>query len=126
MPHNFNTILTSYGFITSTYDFDSTTLGWLHDLHNALLDSETIFDIDQCQIIQNLDNPNAFIRCELVTINNDIDAGIEFFHQRWRSELQYQNPVREIIDVQQRNDTATIQVLTISKDNAMTIRLNIK
>ena len=58
--------------------------------------------------------------------SGDIDAAIQHFHQRWRSELQYQNPIREIIDVQKHNNTATIQVLTISKYNAMTIRLTIK
>jgi len=126
MPHNFNTILTRHGFIASTYDFDSTILGWSHDLHSALLDSESIFDIDQCEIFQNLDQPNEYLRVELVTINNDIDAGVQFFYHRWLTELRYENPIREIIDVQRLDQYVTIQVLTISQHNAMTIRLTIK
>jgi len=118
--------MTTYGFTPECYDFESTIIGFDYDLQFAFFDTSTCFDINKCHIYRQWDNPNAFIRCELVTNDGDIDAGVQFFYHRWLTELRYENPVREIIDVQRFNQSAKINVLTISEHNAMTHLIIIK
>ena len=123
---DFESILTIHGFTSANYDFNLTIIGWSYDLEFAFFDSESCFDINRCKIIRKRDNPNAFIRCDLVTHSGDISTAIQFFDQQWRNELRYENPVREIVDKQIYQSSATIHVLTISQHNAMTILLTTK
>lgn len=124
--NNFHSILAGYGFTPDRYDFESTIAGFGYDLQAALFDTHTCFDVERCQIARQFNNPNALIRADLITLTGDIDAAIQHFHQRWRTELYYQNTIREIIDVQRLDQSATIQVLTISQFNAMTLLITIK
>jgi len=122
--YDFHSILTAHGFNRESYDFESTIVGFDYDVQFSLF-AKTVFDIDQSRMYRQWDNLNALLRCELVACNGDVQAAVRFFHHRWITELRYQNPVREIIDVQQRDQSASIHVLTISKHNAMTLLFNI-
>jgi len=122
---DFESILTTHGFTRINYEFNLTIVGWSYDIEFAFFDSESCFDINQCKIIRQWDDPNAFIRCELVTHAGDIPTAIKFFNQQWCSELRYENPIREIVDKQISYSSATIHVLTISQHNAMTLLFTI-
>ena len=122
--YDFKSIMVSHGFTVDCYDFESAIIGFTHDISFSLFDTTTIFDVDQSQIIRQWDNPKAFIRAELVT-SGSIDDAVRFFHDRWLSELRYENPVREIIDVCRSPYSALIHVLTIGQYNAMTLQFNI-
>ncbi|UZE97228.1 hypothetical protein [Alkalimarinus alittae] len=123
---NFESILISHGFTPDRYDFESTIIGFDYDLHISLFDSHTCFDVDKCSTYRQWNQPNEYLRADLITLTGDVDAGIQFFYQRWCTELRYQNPVREVIDVQRLKQSAAIHVLTVSQHNAMTLLFNIK
>ena len=123
---DFNPILNDYGFTTDNYDFETTIIGFSHDIHAALLDTDSCFDIDQCQVLRQWDDPNAHIRCELVTRDHNIQSGMEFFDQQWVRHLRYDHTVCEVIIKRVHDQRATIQVLCISKYNAMTIMITIQ
>ena len=123
---DFHSIMLDRGFTADQYDFESTIVGFDYDIQFSLFDDKTIFDVDRSRSYRQWDNPNAFLRCELVTLSGDLGAAIHFFHHRWLTELRYDRPVREVIDLQQNDDSATIHVLTITKRNAMTLLFNIK
>lgn len=125
MSFDFSSILIQHGFTRETYDFPSTIIGFDYDIQFALFDTNTCFDVDRSEIYRQWNNPDAFVHCDLVTINQDIDSALHFFHQRWATELRYQNPVREIIDVQIIKQLINIHVLTISTHNAMTLQFTI-
>lgn len=124
--YDFYSIISDHGFTLDRYDFESTIAGFDHDIHFALLNDRSVFDIDRSRSYRQWDDPNAFVRADLVTRGGDVAAGVRFFQQRWSTELRYENPVREIIDLRQSTTTATIRVLTISQHNAMTLLFNIK
>lgn len=123
--NDFYSIMLGHGFSADQYDFESTITGFDYDIHFALLDDRSVFDIDRSRSYRQWNTPNAFVRADLVTRDGDIAAGIRFFQQRWSTELCYDNPVHEIIDVQQCSHSAIIHVLTVSQHNAMTLQFNI-
>lgn len=122
---DFTSILSSCGFTADRYDFESTIIGFDYDLHTALLDVNTPFDIDLSQSYRQWEKPNELIRAELKTRDGDIDSGITYFFQKWLKELRYDKPLREIIDVNRQTHSATLHVLTISQHNAVTLLLEI-
>lgn len=123
---NFSSILNIYGFTRNNYEFESRIAGFYHDLHFSLLDSRSIFDVERSTVYRRLENPNTLIFAELVTFDGDIDAAIQFFLRQWIAELQYENPVKEIINLHWSTHYATIQILTISRYNAMTLKFTIR
>lgn len=124
--YDFHSIMLDHGFTADQYDFESTITGFDYDSHFALLDDRSIFDIDRSRSYRQWNNPNAYLRADLVTRDGDIAAGVRFFYQRWLSELRYENPVREFIDQHRQGRCVTIRALTISQTNAMTMQFNIK
>lgn len=124
--YDFHSIVTAYGFTRESYDFESTIIGFDYDIRFSLFDTKTIFDTDRSRIYRQWDKPSAFLRCELVTLAGDVDTAVRFFYRHWLTEIRYERPVREIIDVQQCDDSAIIHALTISQSNAMTMLFNIK
>lgn len=123
--HDFHSILIDYGFSTDSYDFESTIIGFDYDIHFSLFDNNsTVFDIDQCRIYRQWNCPNALVRCELISRNGNIEAAVKFFYDRWLSELRYENPELEIIDIRQHYHFTSVHILTISKRNAITLLLN--
>lgn len=122
---DFNSIVTANGFTYDSYDFESTIVGFDYDIQFALFDERTIFDMDRSRCYRQWDNPNAFLRCELVPLSGSVDDAVHFIHHRWWTELRYERPLWEVIDLRQRDGSATIHVLTITHKNAMTLLLNI-
>ena len=123
---DFHAIMTSHGFTRDSYDFESTIAGFDHDIHFALFDDDSIFDVDRSRSYRQWDNPSAMVRTELVTRDGDLDAAVRFFQQRWVSELRYENPLREITDIRCSDDGVRIRVLTISEHTAITLLFNIR
>lgn len=121
---NFTSILSSHGFTADRYDFESTIIGFDYDIQFAFSDSK-IFDFPRSRIFRQWSNPNAFIRADLKVKTGDIAAGLACFNQRWSSELRYQNPALEIVEVARDDRVASIRVLTISRHNAMTLLFNL-
>lgn len=122
--YDFTSILSSHGFTADRYDFESTIIGFDYDIQFAFSDS-TVFDFDRSRIVRQWTNPNAFIRTDLITKTGDIAAGVACFNQTWLTELGYQNPVVEVVEVVPSDRSTAIHVLTISKHNAMTLLFNI-
>ena len=118
--------MTAHGFPNGGHDIESTITGFDYDIQFSLFDQSTIFDVDRCRIHRQWDNPAAFVRCELKTRNGNIQTAIRFFLQRWSSELRYQSPVREIIDIRTDYQSATCHILTITHHNAMTLLFTIR
>lgn len=114
-----------HGFSLQTYDFDSTMLGFQHDIFNALIHDDPVFS-PRSTIRQQPRCPSSLICCELITESGDLPAAIQHFYAQWFSELRYENPIVELLNLAVRADAATIHVLTISKRNAMTFLFNIK
>ena len=123
--HNFASLLLEHGFTPKTYDFDSTMLGFQHDIFNALIHNDPVFS-EQSFIREQPDCPDALLRCELVTQSENLSAAVQHFYARWFEELRYENPVLELLNLEMHKDTASIHVLTISKANAMTFVFNIQ
>ncbi|WP_303285320.1 hypothetical protein [Marinobacter sp. SS8-8] len=123
--HNFASLLLEHGFTPKTYDFDSTMLGFQHDIFNALIHNDPVFS-EQSFIREQLDCPDALLRCELVTQSENLSAAVQHFYARWFEELRYENPVLELLNLEMHKDTASIHVLTISKANAMTFVFTIQ
>tara|TARA_R110002074_G_scaffold236098_1_gene407900 strand:+ start:13834 stop:14286 length:453 start_codon:yes stop_codon:yes gene_type:complete len=123
----FPAILVEHGFTPVTYDFDSTILGFRHDIYNALIFRSPVFSEDS-KITSQCFSPGAFIRVELLIHSGhlDLDVGISFFFRQWFTELRYQLPMCEIFDVRRDALTADIRVLTTSEHNAMTFLFSIK
>lgn len=124
--YDFQAIMTSHGFTRDSYDFESTIAGFDHDIHFALFDDDSIFDVDRSHSCRQWDNPCALVRAELLTRDGNLDNALQFFQSRWLSKLRYQNPQREIIDVYRSSDVIAVHVLTISKQNAITLLFNIR
>lgn len=124
--YEFYSIMTAHGLSTGGHDIESSIIGFDYDIQFSLFDQATVFDVDKCLILRQRDNPEAFVQCELVTGNGDIQAAISFFLHRWSTELRYQSPVREIIDIRTRSQSARIHILTISQFNAMTLLFTIR
>ena len=123
--HNFAALLLEHGFTPKTYDFDSTMLGFQHDIFNALIHNDQVFS-EQSFIREQPDCPDALLRCELVTQSDDLSAAVQHFYARWFEELRYSNSVLELLNLEMHEDAASIHVLTISKANAMTFVFNIQ
>ena len=124
--HDFAAILADNGFTPTRYDFDSTIAGFDYDLQFALFDQDTVFDIEQSKILRQWDNPNAYLRCELIIRNASLDDALLLFLKRWVSELRYNNVTREILDITQQPESVEIRALLISPHNAMTFHISIK
>lgn len=124
--YDFQAIMTSHGFTRDSYDFESTIAGFDYDIHFALFDDDSIFDVDRSQSYRQWDNPCALVRTELLTRDGNLDNALKFFQKCWSSELRYQNPQREIIEICRSSDAIAINVLTISKHNAITLLFNIR
>src|SRR5690554_2007679 len=122
--HNFASLLLEHGFTPKIYDFDSTMLGFQHDIFNALIHNDPVFS-EQSFICEQPDCPDALLCCELVTKSDNLSAAVQHFYARWFEELRYENPVLELLNLAMHKDTASIHVLTISKANAMTFVFNI-
>ena len=123
--HNFASLLLEHGFTPKTYDFDSTMLGFQHDIFNALIHHDPVFS-EQSFIREQPDYPDALLRCELVTQSGDLPAAVQHFYARWFEELRYSNSVLELLNLEMHEAAASIHVLTISKANAMTFVFNIQ
>ena len=123
--HDFQSIMIDHGFTADRYDFESTIIGFDYDIHSALLDSMTPFDVQRSRIYRQFNNPFAFLQVDLVRVRYSIDRAIKFFLLRWRDELRYLNPVCEIIEIYESDSSASIHVLTITEKNAITILFNI-
>jgi len=123
--HKFAALLLEHGFTPKTYDFDSTMLGFQHDIFNALIHNDPVFS-EQSFIREQPDCPDALLRCELVTQSEDLSAAVQHFYARWFEELRYSNSVLELLNLEMHEDAASIHVLTISKANAMTFVFNIQ
>ncbi|RLA18110.1 MAG: hypothetical protein DRQ62_14145 [Gammaproteobacteria bacterium] len=124
--YDFQSIMIGHGFTADQYDFESTIIGFDHDIHFSLFDNNSIFNINRSRTYRQWSNFNALLHVDLVTRNCDIEAAVCFVQQRWLTELRYQNAVREIIDLHQSSLFASIHVLTISRCNVMTILFNIE
>lgn len=123
--HNFAAILAQYGFTAEQYDFESTIVGFDYDLQFALFDQDSVFDIEKSNIIRQWSNPSAYLRCELITRNNDTNNALAFFLQRWVSELRYSTVTREILDITQNKNSVEIRAVLLSPHNAMTFEFHI-
>ncbi len=121
---DFSSILSDHGFTADRYDFESTIIGFDYDIQFAFSDSN-IFDFSRSRIFRQWSNPNAYIRADLKIKTGDINTGVACFNQRWSTELRYQNPVFEVVEVVPFDRFASIHVLTISQHNAMTLMFNI-
>lgn len=110
----------------NSYYFESTIAGFDYDLQFALFDQDNAFDIEKSNIIRQWDSPNAYLRCELLTRNNDTNNALRFFLQRWVSELRYNLVTREILDITHKQNTVEIHALIISPHNAMTFEIHIQ
>lgn len=123
--HDFQSIMASHGFTVDRYDFESTIIGFDYDIYFSLFSDLTPFDVDRSRIYRQFDTPHAFLRVNLVRARYSIDRAVRFFQQRWRDDLRYLNPVCEIIETYQSENSARIHVLTISEKNAVTILFDI-
>ena len=123
--HKFAALLLEHGFTPKTYDFDSTMLGFQHDIFNALIHNDPVFS-EQSFIREQPDCHDALLRCELVSKSDDLSAVVQHFYVRWFEEIRYENPVLELLNLKMHEDAASIHVLTISKANAMTFVFNIQ
>ena len=123
---DFQSILTQHGFTPDHYEFESTIIGFDHDLYFSLYDEDSPFDQEQSVHHRQWDNPNAYLRAELVTRDGNIAAALSYFYQRWFSEIRYDKPVLEILNLEHGEQSATIQVLLISQHNAMTLLFEIR
>jgi hypothetical protein len=121
----FPAILVDYGFTPVTYDFDSTILGFRHDIYNALVYQSPIFS-EHSKIISQRFSPGAFLRIELLIHSGDLNSALSYFFTQWFAELRYQLPVCEIFDVHRDALTADIRLLTTTEHNAMTFLFSIK
>nr|WP_289109139.1 hypothetical protein [uncultured Halomonas sp.] len=66
------------------------------------------------------------MRCGLIAESGDLASAVQHFYARWFEELRYENPVLELLNLEMREDVASIHVLTITKANAMTFVFNIQ
>ncbi|MBQ0747678.1 MAG: hypothetical protein KBT82_04295 [Marinobacter sp.] len=122
---DFASLLVKHGFTPQTYDFDSTMLGFQHDIFNALIHNDSVFS-EQSLIRAQPDCPDALLRCELIAESGDLASAVQHFYARWFAELRYENPMLELLNLEMREDVASIHVLTITKANAMTFVFNIQ
>lgn len=122
---DFPTLLVEHGFTPFAYDFASSMLGFVHEIFNTLIHDDPVFSA-QSEIYQQPHSPDAFMRCELITRSGDLVTAIQYFHRQWFTELRYQNPLVEILNLDLREGTATINALMISRYNAMTFLFTIK
>ena len=122
---DFASLLLEHGFTRKTYDFDSTMLGFQHDIFNALIHNDSVFS-EQSFIRAQPDCPDALLRCELIAESGDLASAVQHFYERWFEELRYSNSVLELLNLEIHEDVASIQVLTITKANAMTFVFNIQ
>lgn len=119
---NFQSLLSDHGFTPNSYDFESTIIGWSYDIEFALFDSESPFDFQKSQIIRCWDDHEAYIHTKLFPVNGDISSATRFLLDRWYSELRYDNPVLEVVNVQRSPIQSVARMLTITKSNAMTLK----
>ena len=121
----FSAILAQHGFTPDKYEIESTIAGFDYDLQFALFEQDSVFDIEKSNIIRQWNNPNAYLRCDLITRNKNTNSALTFFLQRWVSELRYDVVTREILDITQKQNTFEIRALLISPHNAMTFDIYI-
>lgn len=123
----FPAILVEHGFTPITYDFDSTILGFRHDIYNALIFRSPVFS-EQSKITSQRFSPGAFLRVELLIHSGhlDLNSALSYFFRQWFAELRYQLPVCEIFDVRRDALTADIRVITNSVHNAMTFLFEVR
>ncbi|MEP3561267.1 MAG: hypothetical protein ABJM19_08480 [Marinobacter sp.] len=123
----FPAILVEHGFTPVTYDFDSTILGFRHDIYNALIHRSPVFSEDS-KITSHRFSPGAFLQVQLMThaAGSDLDSALSYFFRQWFAELRYQLPVCEIFEVRRNALTADIHALSINEHNAMTFRFSIQ
>lgn len=76
--HDFAAILTQYGFTPDQYDFAPTIAGFDYGLQFALFDQDSVFDIEQSNIVRQWNNPTAYLRCELIPRNSDTSSALTF------------------------------------------------
>jgi len=100
-------------------------LGFQHEIYNALIHDDPVFS-PYSQVHQQPHSPDAMIRCELLTNTGDLTAAVKHFYDRWMTELRYENPVVERLNLNRSQDVVTIHALTISEHNAMTFQFTIK
>ena len=125
MQMNFQSQLSDHGFTPNSYDFESTIIGWSWDIEFALF-SQSPFDFQKCQIIRCWDSPEAYLHTVLVPVDGDIAGAKRFLLDRWNSELRYENPVMEVLVCQSSPIQSVLQMLTITKSNAMTLKFTVR
>ncbi|WP_372982668.1 hypothetical protein [Marinobacter sediminum] len=123
--HDFETILTQNGFTRDRYDVDSTIAGFDYDLQFSLLDKHSLFDSEQSHTKRQWDEPSAYLKCQLISRTPNLDDALQFFLERWVSELRYQRITREILDITHTHKGIQINALIISPHNAMTFHFQI-
>ncbi|MCK0165791.1 hypothetical protein [Marinobacter sp. S6332] len=120
----FSELLIAYGFMPFAHDFASTALGFHHEIFNVLIHDNPVFTTDST-IHEQLDTPDAMLHCDLMTDADDFSTVIPYFYKRWFKELRYCNPVLQIINLDQRANSTTFNILTMSQHNAMTFVFNV-
>lgn len=116
---DFPALLLEHGFPPETGEFESISLGFQHEIYNALIHHSPVFR-EQSRIREQLNVPGEMIRCDLFTYAGDLKTAVPFFYRQWFEELRYENPVREVLILDRAHHSAQIRALTISRCNAMT------
>lgn len=116
---DFRPIMTAYGFAVVDAEMLSTIAGFSHDLSNALL-TNGVFD-PRSKITHHPDHLNNLIRCDLICASGTLSNSLDYFFDRWMSDLRYENPVREIIDTRTTPKAITIQILLVGRKTAITL-----
>ena len=68
---DFPALLLEHGFTPETYDFDSNSLGFQHEIYNALIHRSPVFR-EQSRIREQLNVSGEMIRCDRFTYAGDL------------------------------------------------------
>ncbi|MEX1668366.1 hypothetical protein AB4876_05550 [Zhongshania guokunii] len=117
---DFQSILTAYGFGIVDEEMQSTIAGFAHDFSNALLSTPTIFNVAKSRIQRQPDSLNALLRCDLVYSELNQRDCLEHFFNIWFSEIRYDHPVREVIDIRNTGKIVSVQILVVGHRTAIT------
>ena len=115
MPADFASKLREHGFAPDT-DFYDITLAFYHEIYNLHQpEGDQALLYESMRVEQQPENWDSLIFSEVsCSPTTSLDLGIEAMLHHWLSQLRYQRPDYENIEVIKKDRSATISCITIA------------